>query len=194
MIVIKDTVVSDEILDNFFVCDLVKCKGACCVEGDLGAPLGEDELQSIKDVLPDIEPYLSGAGIEEIRTQGPYVKDFEGDYSTPTIHGRECAYSVYDEDGILRCGFELAWNDGKTGFRKPISCHLYPVRIKKNKVNSQVNYHRWHICSPACDLGKAMKIPLYIFVKDALVRKFGEEWYLELEAIARKRSRASNNS
>jgi hypothetical protein len=159
------------------------------VEGDLGAPLGEDELQSIKDALPDIEPYLSGAGIEEIRKQGAYVKDFEGDYSTPTIHGRECAYSVYDKDRILRCGFELAWKEGKSGFRKPVSCHLYPVRIKKNKVSSQVNYHRWHICSPACAQGKAMKIPLYIFVKDALVRRFGEEWYSELEAIAKKRSR-----
>ncbi len=190
MIIIRDTIVSEELIGNFFVCDLEKCKGACCVEGDLGAPLEEDELRPIRNALKRIEPYLSREGIEQIRKQGHYIKDSDGDYSTPTIHGKECVYSTYDKNGILRCGFELAWKDGKSDFRKPVSCHLYPVRITKSEVNSHVNYHQWHICSPACTLGKSMKIPLYVFVKEALIRKYGEEWYHELDLIAKTRNGA----
>jgi len=180
MILIGDTVISDEIRDSFFVCDLGKCKGACCVEGDLGAPLEEDELEVLEQVLPDVKPYLSQEGIREIEKQGAYIKDYEGDFSTPTLNGRECAYAVYDKKGILQCGIEKAWQDGKIPFRKPISCHLYPVRISSYDQYDAVNYDQWHICSDACTLGKTLQVPLYIFLKEALIRKYGEQWYEEL--------------
>ena len=191
MIIIKDTVVSDDLIENFFVCDLEQCKGACCVEGDLGAPLEKDEIRKVKNAFKSIQSYLSDEGIQQIHKQGHYVKDFEGEFSTPTIRGKECVYSVYDKKGILKCGFELAWKDGKSDFRKPVSCHLYPVRVRKNIISSHVNYDRWHICEPACTLGKAMKIPLYIFIKEALIRKFGIDWYNELDKIARERNKES---
>jgi hypothetical protein len=184
MIVIKDTIVSEELIENFFVCDLDRCRGACCVEGDLGAPLEAGELETVRNSLDTLRPYLSDDGIREVTRQGPYVKDFEGDFTTPTINGKECAYSVYDSKGILKCGFEKAWADGKSGFRKPVSCHLYPVRIKENKAGAVVNYHRWNICDPACKLGLAMQLPLYVFVKEALIRKFGADWYAELDRVA----------
>ena len=171
MIMINDILVSDDLLESYFVCDLEKCKGACCIEGDLGAPLEKKELRQVRESLGVIKSYLSEEGIQQIKKQGHYVKDFEGDYSTPTIGGRECAYSVYAEKGILKCGFELAWQDGKSKFRKPVSCHLYPVRVKKNNINSTVNYERWHICDPACSLGKSLKIPLYVFCE----RSIGKE-------------------
>jgi hypothetical protein len=184
MININDILVSDDVLESYFVCDLEHCKGACCVEGDLGAPLEKSELRRVKESLKAIQSYLSEEGKEQISKQGAYVKDFEGDYSTPTIGGRECAYSVYDEKGILKCSFEMAWKEGKSTFRKPVSCHLYPIRVKRNKINSFVNYERWHICDPACTLGKSIKTPLYVFLKDALIRKFGTDWYNELAVIA----------
>ncbi len=186
MIRIDNCIVSDELISNFFVCDLERCKGACCVEGDLGAPLEEEELEPVIKSYPSVKPYLSEKGKEEIKRQGHFIKDFEGDNSTPIIHGRECAYAVYDDKGILKCGFELAWKDGKSAFRKPLSCHLYPVRIKKSIGNYLVNYDKWSICDPACKLGKAMNMPLYVFVKDALIRKFGVEWYDKLDRIARE--------
>lgn len=184
MIIIRGVVVSEEIFQNFFVCDLHRCKGACCVEGDLGAPLETGELKRIRESLDRVSPYLSEESRRILKNQGPYLRDFEGDYSTPTIGGKECVYGVYDENGILKCGFELAWKDGQSDFRKPVSCHLYPIRVKKNFLGSLVRYDRWEICSPACKLGQDMKVPLYVFLKDALVRKFGEDWYRELEKIA----------
>jgi len=170
-------ILSDDIRDNFFVCNLEKCKGACCVEGDLGAPLAEDELPLMKEIQEDVLPYLSEAGREEIRKQGPYILDEDGEYSTPTIGGRECAYAVYDEKGILKCGIEQAYNDGRIGFQKPISCHLYPIRISSYDEFDAANYDRWSICSPACTLGTSLHVPLYKFLKDALIRKYGREWY-----------------
>ena len=175
------TILSDDLAEQFFHCDIEKCKGACCVEGDLGAPLEKDELLTLEEVLEDVKPYLSQEGLKAIKEQGAYVLDREGDFSTPTIGGKECAYAVYDNNGILKCGIEQAYFDGKIGFRKPISCHLYPVRITKYEDYDALNYDRWHICSPACTLGDAMKLPVYRFVKDALIRKYGEEWYAALE-------------
>jgi len=188
MIKINDTLVSDELIERFFVCDLERCKGACCVEGDLGAPLEKDELKLIHDSFKYVSPYISDESKIQIKKQGHYIKDFEGDYSTPTIKGRECVYAVYGDKGILHCGFELAWKDGKSTFRKPISCHLYPVRIKSDIHNYLVNYDKWSICNPACKLGKAVNVPLYLFVKEALIRKFGSEWFNKLDRIANKRN------
>lgn len=180
MLKVGEVLVSDDIKEKEFVCNLEKCKGACCVEGELGAPLEEDELPIMKQIQEDIKPYLTRDGLKAIKRQGAYVLDEDGDYSTPTIGGRECAYAIYDEQGILKCGIEQAYLDGKTKFRKPISCHLYPIRITKKKDFEAVNYHKWSICSAACALGKSLGIPLYKFLKEPLIRKYGKAWYKEL--------------
>lgn len=181
VILIDDTVISDDIAENFFVCNLDKCKGACCVEGDLGAPLEDVELAILEEIYEDVKPFLSAAGIREIEKQGKYVKDFEGDYSTTTIDNKECAYAIYDERNILKCGIEQAYLAGKTDFKKPISCHLYPIRITKYDEFHALNYDRWDICNAACTLGEKLGVPVYKFLKEPLIRAFGEEWYAELE-------------
>lgn len=180
MIRVGNILVSEDIADNEFVCNLEKCKGACCVEGELGAPLEEEELEILKSIYEDVKPFLTPEGIKAIEEQGLFILDEDGDYSTPTIGGRECAYAVYDEKDILQCGIERAFNAGKVNWRKPISCHLYPIRILKKRNLEALNYHRWEICSPACELGKQLKVPVYRFLKDALIRKYGETWYAEL--------------
>ncbi|MGE0772706.1 MAG: DUF3109 family protein [Cyclobacteriaceae bacterium] len=180
MMKVGEVLVSDEIKSVEFVCHLEKCKGACCVEGDLGAPLEEDELEVMKSIQEEVRPYLTPEGLRSIQKHGPYLLDEDGDYSTPTIGGRECAYAHYDEKGILKCGIEQAYLDGKISFRKPISCHLYPIRITKKKDFEAVNYHKWSICSAACTLGKSLEVPLYEFLREPLIRKYGEDWYDEL--------------
>lgn len=184
MIQVGEILVSDDIKEVEFVCNLEKCKGACCVEGDLGAPLEEDELETMKSIQNAIKPYLTKEGLAAIKEQGPYILDEDGDYSTPTIGGKECAYALYDRKGVLKCGIEQAYLDGKVEFRKPISCHLYPIRITKNKKGFEaVNYHKWSICSAACTLGQSLQVPLYKFLKDPLIRKYGQDWYDELVRV-----------
>jgi hypothetical protein len=183
MLKIGEVLVSDDIFEKEFVCNLEKCKGACCVEGDFGAPLEDVELEILKKIYPKVKPYLSAEGIKAIEEQGVYVLDDDGDYSTPTIGGRECAYALYDDKGILKCGIEQAYLDGKISWKKPISCHLYPIRITKKKNFEAVNYHKWEICSPACSLGKELQVPVYKFLKEALIRKYGEVWYQELSQV-----------
>lgn len=180
---VDEIYISDEVVEEQFVCDLQKCKGACCVEGDLGAPLEMDELLILEEYLDQIKPFLSPEGLREIEEQGPYVLDDEGDFSTPTIKGKECAYAIYDEQNILKCGIEQAHQAGKIDFQKPVSCHLYPIRIQKLKSGESLNYSRWSICAAACDLGKSLQVPVYRFVKDALIRKYGEDWYAALETL-----------
>ena len=187
MIKVGDILVSDDIKDVEFVCHLDKCKGACCVEGDLGAPLEEEELSIMNEILEEVKPYLTPDGLKAIEEQGTYILDEDGDYSTPTIGGKECAYSHYDEKGVLKCGIEQANLDGKIGFKKPISCHLYPIRITKNKQGFEaVNYHKWSICSAACSFGKSLQVPLFKFLKEPLVRKYGAGWYDELTKAIEK--------
>jgi hypothetical protein len=180
MILIDDTVISEDISDEFFVCDLAKCKGACCVEGDLGAPLEEEELLILDRIQNDIKPFLSEKGLLEIAKSGNWVKDEDGDFSTPIIQGRECAYAIYDDKGYLKCGIEQAYFAGKTDFRKPISCHLYPIRITNYPEFEVLHYDRWNICSPACSFGNELKVPVYQFLKEPLIRKYGADWYQEL--------------
>jgi hypothetical protein len=180
MMKVGEILVSDDIKSVEFVCHLEKCKGACCIEGDLGAPLEEDELKEMKAIQKAVKPYLTKEGLKAIKEQGPYILDEDGDFSTPTIKGRECAYAHYDDKGVLKCGIEQAYLDGKVSFRKPISCHLYPIRITKKKDFEAVNYHKWSICSAACSNGKALQVPLYKFLKEPLVRKYGKAWYGEL--------------
>jgi hypothetical protein len=184
MIVIGNTIISDEIKEEFFTCDLNKCKGACCIEGDAGAPLEEDELEQLEEVYEAVEPYLSDAAKSVIEEKGFYEIDEDGDFVTPTINGRECVYAIYDKKGILKCGIEHAYREGKTDFRKPVSCHLYPIRVDQYEHYEALNYHRWYICSPACNLGQSLKMPIYRFAKDALIRKYGQEWYDALEYAA----------
>lgn len=180
MILVENAVISDDIKEQFFVCNLDACKGACCVEGDLGAPLEEHELKELEGAFEAVKPYLSKEGLKAIEKEGLYIKDFEGDYSTTTIGGKECAFALYDERGILKCGIEQAYRDGKTTFKKPISCELYPIRVTKYDHYDALNYDRWHICSAACTLGEKLGVPVYKFLKDALIRKYGTAWYQEL--------------
>jgi hypothetical protein len=184
MIQVDDIIVSDDIKSKQFVCDLEKCKGACCVEGDLGAPLEESELPILDRYLEDIKPYLMEEGIKELEKQGAYVLDWENEYSTPTIGNKECVYVNYDEDGTLKCGIEQAWLDGKIPYRKPISCHLYPIRVVKlNEQNLGLNYDQWSICKDACTLGEKLGVPVYKFLKEPLIRRFGKEWYETLAEV-----------
>ncbi len=178
------TVVSEEILENRFVCDLQACKGACCVDGSAGAPLEEEETGILSGLFEKLKPYLRKEGISAIEQQGSFVKGEDGDWETPLIDKKECAYVVYSDSGVALCGIEQAYNDGKIDWKKPVSCHLYPVRIREYSRLTAVNYHRWEICDPACSLGDSLQVPIYRFVKEALVRKFGQEWYNELEKVA----------
>lgn len=183
MFQIGDTLISEEILSEEFVCNLSKCKGICCVEGDSGAPLNKEELNILDDIYEDIKPYLRKEGIEAIERKGKYEKDIDGEWVTPLVDNRECAYLVYEENGISKCGIEKAYEDGTIDFKKPISCHLYPIRLKEYRKFTAVNYDVWDICSDACTLGKELKINVAHFLKDALIRKFGQEWYNELMTI-----------
>jgi hypothetical protein len=183
MIVLQNTVISDDIKDKFFVCNLERCKGACCVEGDLGAPLAEDELQILTDNYEQIKPYLSEAGVKAIEEQGLYIKDWEDDFSTTTINDRECAYAIYDENLTLKCGIEQAYLAGKISWKKPISCHLYPIRITKYDGFEALNYDKWEICNPACGFGADLGVRVYQFLKEPLIRKYGAQWYQDLETL-----------
>lgn len=184
MIAIEDKLISDDLVDKHFVCNLTSCKGACCLKGDAGAPLEEEELSLLEDHFEDYKPYLREEGINTIKTVGHYVHDFDDDaFKTPITGDGACVYYCY-EDGIGRCGVEKAFEAGAITFKKPISCHLYPVRIKKYVGFEAVNYDSWKICDPACALGDELKIPVYEFVKEALIRKYGPDFYYALEQQA----------
>jgi hypothetical protein len=188
MIAIDNILISDEIVDEQFVCDLHKCKGGCCVDGDAGAPLNKDELAEINKVYDAVLPYLAEENKIELQRQGRYVYDKEFGWVTPTIQSKMCAYGILDKEGIVKCGIEQAYNDGKVNWKKPISCHLYPIRIKqsKNKQLDYLNYEpREELCKAGCSLGKQLKVPVYVFLKDALTRKYGIEFYETLEATAK---------
>ena len=177
------TIVSEEILEREFVCNLSACKGTCCIDGDAGAPLNEEEIKILEEIYPKVKPYLRPEGIAAIEAQGTWVKGEDGDFETPLIEGKDCAYVIFDGETAL-CGIEQAYNEGIVSWKKPVSCHLYPIRVKNFTEFTAVNYDKWHICDDACTLGKELQVPVYKFVKEALVRRFGEDWYLELEKVA----------
>ncbi|MCC6385619.1 MAG: DUF3109 family protein [Bacteroidia bacterium] len=194
MIPVGKTLVSDDVISVKFVCDLNKCKGACCVEGESGAPLEKEELKRLEEIYPVVKAYLTEEGIKAIEEKGFYQIDNDGDFVTPLIGSQgACAYTIF-ENGIAGCGIEKAFNEGKIKFCKPISCHLYPVRISKYKSYEAINYHEWEVCAPACKLGKKLSVPVYRFVKDALIRKYGEKWYRELEMAAQEKEKSVKHS
>lgn len=187
MISIGDVLISDQVVEEQFVCDLIKCKGGCCVDGDAGAPLADAELQELNAAFEEVLPYLSNESVKELARQGNYIYDNEFGWVTPTVSSGMCAYGITDAKGIVKCGIEQAYNDGKITWKKPLSCHLFPIRIKQSKSGKKdlVNYEpREDLCKAACTLGKKLKVPVYIFLKDALIRKYGNEFYDALCATA----------
>ncbi len=181
MIEIQHTLVHEDVITENFVCHLDKCKGACCVEGDSGAPLEKTELKVLEEIYQEVKPYMTLKGIETVESAGTWVRDFEGDYTTPCVDtNKECAYVIW-ENGITKCAIEKAYLEGRIQWKKPISCHLYPIRITEYPEFDVLNYDRWNICHPACGFGDKLKIPVYAFLKEPLIRKYGEEWYDELE-------------
>jgi hypothetical protein len=191
MLEIGKTVVSIELITSKFTCNLTECKGACCVTGDSGAPLESREAEILSEIYPLLKPYLRDEAIKSIEDQGTSVVDIERDIVTPLNNGKECVYTVF-ENGIARCAIEKAYNDGIIGFRKPISCYLYPVRVKKYSGFETVNYDKWDICQPAKILGKRLNTPVYCFVKDALIQKYGDEWFRLLDETAKTIKREMN--
>ena len=187
MIAIDHVLLSDEVVQEQFVCDLLKCKGGCCVDGDCGAPLTKEEADLLAEIYPKIKSYLPEAYVAEIERQGTHVMDDEFGYVTPTINGGICVYAYTEDTGIVKCGIEKAWRDGVVDFQKPISCHLYPIRIKEGDGYEMVNYEpRPVLCKPACKQGRKLQVPVYEFLKAPLIRKYGEEFYEALEAVAKK--------
>lgn len=195
MIVIDNILVSDDVVEKQFVCDLNKCKGGCCEEGDAGAPLDDEELDIILALYEKVKPYLTPAAVAEIERKGKYVYHKEFGWVTPTLGGDNeiCVYGIRDEKGIIKCAFEQAFYDGVTKWKKPISCHLFPVIAQKGKHGDydRVNYEpREKLCNPACGLGKKLQVPVYEFLKEPLIRKYGEEFYTILDKIAKKEADA----
>lgn len=185
MIAIDKVLVSDEVVEAQFVCDLHKCKGGCCEDGDAGAPLEADEMKVLEENFDVIKPYLTPEGLNELERQGKFVHDEEFGWVTPVINGKICAYGFRDSQGIIKCGIEAAYREGKLQWKKPISCHLYPIKINKTKTYTLVNYEpREVLCKPGCSLGKKLKLPVYQFLQEALVRKFGLEFYDTLHQVA----------
>ncbi len=184
MIIHENTLISEDILEKHFICDLGKCKGACCIEGEFGAPLLKSEIPIIEFELENIKPYLTLESVKDIEKRGVWEMDVDKEEVTTCLPTGECNFSFRDKLGVLSCGIEQAWKEGKTTFRKPISCHLYPIRISTVGEYEALNYHRWEVCKPACKLGAKHKVPVYSFLKEALIRKFGEDWYKELSLIA----------
>ena len=181
MIQIDDKLISEDVFAESFVCNLSKCKGVCCVDGDTGAPLDKDELPILEEIFPKIKSYLRPEGVKAIEEQGTWVVDpYDGGYVTTLVNGSECAYVIFDEKGTTKCGIEKAYEDGAVDWKKPISCHLYPIRVNDYKTFVALNYHEWEICNDACTLGKELQVRIYQFLKEPLIRKYGEDFYKTL--------------
>ena len=179
------TLVSEDIIEKDFVCNLSSCKGGCCVAGDAGAPLDKEEVTILKEIYPVVKPYMRQEGINAVEEQGTSIVTSDDDLETPLVNDAECAYVTFNDKGTALCAIEEAYNKEEISWKKPVSCHLYPIRVQDYSEFSAVNYHKWEICDDACSLGKELQVPVYKFVKEGLVRKFGEDWYLELENVAK---------
>lgn len=187
MLLVQDKLVSDDLIEKHFICNLNACKGACCWEGDSGAPLEKTELPVLREIYESVKPFLSPAGIAAIEAQGTSMWYEEAEeWGTPLIDNGPCAYMTYNALGIAQCGIEQAHKAGVIDFQKPISCHLYPIRVAENEEIGfeALNYDQWDICSPACELGEKEQVPVYLFLKEAIIRKYGEDFFEELDAAA----------
>lgn len=184
MFQINDTIVASDVIEESFICDLSVCKGECCVEGESGAPLEEEEVKIIEDLLPQVWDDISPAAKEIINKQGVAYRDYDGEMVTSIVNGKDCVFTYYDDKGVCKCVIEKAYREGRVDFYKPISCHLYPIRLQKYENFTAVNYHRWNVCKAAVLFGKREGVKIYQFLKEPLVRRFGEEWYKELSLVA----------
>ena len=185
MIALGDTLISEDVFDTLFACDLKACKGACCVEGESGAPLTEEEVERLEEAFEVVKGQLRPYALAVIDKVGLFEMDRDGEYVTPIINGRECVYATFDADGTAKCAFEAAWREGKSDWPKPISCHLYPVRLKELQDFTALNIHRWPICDGARICGAKANITVLDFCKTALIRRFGEAWYDEAQLICK---------
>ena len=185
MLKIDNTILSFDVLEKKFFCDIQKCKGACCVLGDSGAPLEASEIDILNEIYPVIRPFMSALGVLAIESLGTSVIDSDGDHVTPLIDDKECAYAIV-EKGIAICAIEKAYEAKVTTFQKPVSCHLYPIRITKYKDFEALNYHQWKICKHALDLGNKKNTPVYIFLQEPLIRKYGLPWFEQLKIASKK--------
>lgn len=184
MIQIKDTLVSLDLIERYFVCDLDACLGQCCIDGDAGAPLAPGEAEKIADVLPEVEPDLAPRALQAIKEEGASYTDPDGDLVTQIVDGRDCVYTCYAPGGKCLCALEKAFRAGRIPDVKPISCRLYPVRVKRYDSFTAVNMHRWKICRPAETLGRKLGVRAYQFLKEPLIARFGKDWYDELDLAA----------
>ncbi len=187
MLLIQDMLVSEDVVKRQFFCELETCKGACCWEGDFGAPLEKEELSTLETIYDNIKPFLAATGRKVIEKNGLFVYYEEPkEFGTTLLENGACAYMTTDKNGIAMCGIEQAYIAGVTTFKKPVSCHLYPIRVTENQQNGfkVVKFEYWDICSAACSLGKRKQLPVFKFVKEALIRKFGTQFYNELDSIA----------
>ncbi|MDR0370738.1 MAG: DUF3109 family protein [Prevotellaceae bacterium] len=186
MLQIGKTIISLDLIEERFLCDLQSCEGICCIEGDAGAPLEDEEIGILENLLPVVWDDLSEASKAVIEKQGVSYIDQDDEPVTSIVNGNECVFTCTDENGVCKCAIEKAYREGKTDFYKPISCHLYPVRVQEYRHFTAVNYHRWRICECARTLGKKEKRPLYRFLKEPLIRRFGKEWYEQLEVASKQ--------
>ena len=180
---IQDKVVSIDLFEKKFVCDLTACKGACCIEGDAGAPLTFEEVSIIEDDLEKIKPFMRPEGIAAVEETGVFYMDWDNEPVSTLVNEKECAFVTFDDKGTALCAIEQAHKAGKTEFKKPISCHLYPIRVKKYNEFTALNYNEWNICKSACDCGDKLDVKVYKFLKEPIVRAFGEEFFIELETV-----------
>jgi len=186
MFLIQNTLVSLDVLEKEFCCDLQKCRGCCCIEGDAGAPVTDEELKLIEGLLPELLPEMTKEARQVVEERGLAYKDPSGEQVLSIVNDKDCIFARTDHNGWCYCLIERLFRAGKTAFQKPLSCHLYPVRLTRVGENTGVEYHRWDICHCARVLGKKNHIPLYQFLKEPLVRCFGQEWYDELELTAQE--------
>ena len=177
MIQIDDKIISLDVFEQQFVCDLNACKGACCVEGDSGAPLELEEVDTLAQIFDKVKPFMREEGIKEVELQGFSVIDKDGDRTTPLVNNKECAFVSFDTNGTAKCSIEQAYNKDIIDFKKPISCHLFPIRIQKYDDFEAVNYESIKICEPACYCGQKLEVPVFKFLKEPLIRLYGEQWY-----------------
>ncbi|MDH6354040.1 hypothetical protein M2132_000360 [Dysgonomonas sp. PH5-45] len=184
MIQIDDTIISLDIVEENFLCNLSACKGECCVDGDSGAPLEPEEVKLLEEALPHVWDSLSPQAQALIKEQGVAYKDRDGDMVTSIVNGKDCVFTYYDSDGTCKCAIEKAYREGRIGFYKPVSCHLYPIRLGKYREFTALNYHRWRVCKAAVELGNQKGLKIYQFLKEPLIRRFGQKWYDELCLVA----------